>query len=308
MRLTSPHRRFWEFAARLVCRQTVPFRFAHPVISLTFDDYPRSALDLGGRILASEGLSATYYTAFGLANTVSASGRIGSLDDLAACVAAGHEVACHSFDHVDCYRASPDEFARNLDHNRRSARALGLPPLQHFAYPFGRFGVVPKRVVMQSYVSARTTIWGVNRSGLDLGMLKSVPIYSRYEPRLRSYLDELESRKGWLILYSHDVSRRPSPYGCTPEELSGVIRRARAMGALILPVGAVVDRLREAPLQGNPPEAGTRAKQSVSRRGPTPHSEVAEEKHGGGVDPFDDRSTAVAKFSELTENSSAGAK
>ena len=34
----------------------------------------------------------------------------------------------------------------------------------------------------------------------------------------------------------------------TPEELSSVIRRARAMGALILPVGVVVDQLREAPL------------------------------------------------------------
>ena len=58
----------------------MPFSFAHPVISLTFDDYPSSALDLGGRILASEGLSATYYTAFGLANTESASGTIGSLE------------------------------------------------------------------------------------------------------------------------------------------------------------------------------------------------------------------------------------
>jgi peptidoglycan/xylan/chitin deacetylase (PgdA/CDA1 family) len=226
----------------------VPFRFARPVISLTFDDYPRSALDLGGHILASEGLSATYHTAFGLANTSSASGTIGSLDDLAACVAAGHEVACHSFDHVDCYRTSPVEFARNLDRNRETARTLGLPPLRNFAYPFGRFGVVAKRVVMQSYFSARTTMWGVNRSGLDLGMLKSVPIYSRYEWRLSSYLDELQSRKGWLILYTHDVSCRPSPYGCTPDELSSVIRRARAIGALILPVGAVVDRLREAPL------------------------------------------------------------
>ena len=213
MRITSPCQALCQFAARLVSRQVVPLRFAHPVISLTFDDYPRSALNTGGRILASEGLSATYYTAFGLANTESASGTIGSLDDLAACVAAGHEVACHSFDHVDCSCASPDEFARNLDRNRRIARVLGLPPLRHFAYPFGRFGVVAKRVVMQSYVSARTTLWGVNRSGLDLGMLKSVPIYSRYEASLRSYLDELQTHSGWLILYTHDVSQRPSPYG-----------------------------------------------------------------------------------------------
>ena len=97
--------------------------------------------------------------------------------------------------------------------------------------------------------SARTIVWGVNRVSIDLGLLKSVPIYSGGGSlRLTSYLDELQARSGWLVLYTHDVSMRPSPYGCTPEELNSVIRRARAMGALILPVGAVVDQLRDAPL------------------------------------------------------------
>jgi peptidoglycan/xylan/chitin deacetylase (PgdA/CDA1 family) len=247
MRISSPRQSFDEFSARLLGRHVVPLRFAHPVISLTFDDYPRSALDLGGRMLESEGISATYYTAFGLAQTDSPSGPIGGLDDLAACVKAGHEIACHSYDHVDCHHASADEVARNLERNRNVARNLGLPPLRHFAYPFGRFGVAGKRIAMQSYASARTIVWGVNRVNIDLGVLKSVPIYSRSGPsRLTSYLNELQSHNGWLILYTHDVSRRPSPYGCTPEELGSVIRRARAMGAPILPVGAVVDQLCEA--------------------------------------------------------------
>jgi hypothetical protein len=37
---------------------------------------------------------------------------IGSIDDLAACVAAGHEIACHSYDHIDCRKAPAEEFAR----------------------------------------------------------------------------------------------------------------------------------------------------------------------------------------------------
>jgi peptidoglycan/xylan/chitin deacetylase (PgdA/CDA1 family) len=261
MRISSPRQALDQFSARLIGRHVVPFRFAHPVISLTFDDYPRSALDLGGRILESEGISATYYTAFGLAKTDSASGTIGSLDDLAACVAAGHEIACHSYDHVDCQHASPDEIASNLARNRKVARDLGLPPLRHFAYPFGRFGVAGKRIAMESYASARTVVWGVNRVSIDLGLLKSVPIYSvSGSLRLTSYLDELQARSGWLVLYTHDVSRRPSPYGSTPEELSSVIRRARAMGALILPVGAVVDQLREAALPARATPALTPAR------------------------------------------------
>jgi peptidoglycan/xylan/chitin deacetylase (PgdA/CDA1 family) len=249
MRISSPRQALHQFSARLIGRHIVPFRLAHPVISFSFDDYPRSALDLGGRMLESEGISATYYTAFDLAGTDSPSGAVGSLHDLAACAAAGHEIACHSYDHVDCRDASPDEVARNLDRNRKVARDLGLPPLRHFAHPFGRYDVAGKRIAMQSYASARTIVWGVNRVSIDLGLLKSVPIYSGGGSlRLTSYVDELQAHSGWLVLYTHDVSMRPSPYGCTPEELNSVIRRARAMGALILPVGAVVDQLREAPL------------------------------------------------------------
>lgn len=249
MRISSLLQTLDHLPARLFARQVVSFRFGRPVISLTFDDYPRSALELGGRILTHEGIFATYYTAFGLAGTESPSGTIGSVDDLAACVASGHEIACHSYDHVDCRHASLDEIVRNLDRNRKVARDLGLPPLRHFAYPFGRYGMTGKRIAMESYASARTIVWGINRANIDLGSLKSVPIYSRNgSRRLTSYLDGLRSRTGWLILYTHDVSPRPSPYGCTPEELRSVIRQARAMDALILPVGAVVDKLREAPL------------------------------------------------------------
>ena len=251
MRISSLSQTLDHLSARLFARHVVPFRLARPVISFTFDDYPRSALDLGGCILESEGISATYYTAFGLARTGSPSGLIGSIDELAACVAAGHEIACHSYDHIDCRKAAAEEFARNHDRNRKIARDLGLPSLRHFAYPFGRYGMAGKRIAMESYASARTILWGVNRANIDLGLLKSVPIYSgRRSLRLASYLNGLSSRKGWLILYTHDVSPRPSPYGCTPEELYSVIHRARAMGALVLPVGAAVEKLHEAALPG----------------------------------------------------------
>ena len=231
-------------SARWIARRVVTFRLACPIVSFTFDDFPHSALDTGGRILENEGISATFYTAFGLASTNAEVGPVGSLRDLAACVNRGHEVACHTYDHLDCMRASAHEVNKSIVRNQAVARDLGLPPLRHFAYPFGCFGLTGKKIAMRHYASARTTMLGVNRDNIDLGLLKSAPIYSHSEaPGLADYFDALQSQGGWLILYTHDVSERPSRYGCTPEKLRRVLCRAREIGASILPVGAVVDKL-----------------------------------------------------------------
>jgi hypothetical protein len=136
---------------------------------------------------------------------------------------------------------------KSIVRNQAVARDLGLPPFRHFAYPFGCFGIAAKKTAMRHYASARTTKLSVNRDNIDLGLLKSVPIYSRSETlRLEHYLhylDDLQSRAGWLIFYTHDLSECPSPYGCTPEHLRLVVHRAQEIGASILPVGKVVDKL-----------------------------------------------------------------
>src|SRR5579863_8914009 len=238
------HSKLAQELARWTARRTVPFRLDSSVLSITFDDFPRSALDCGGRILEARGLAGTYYTSFGLANTQTPSGMVGGLADLAACVERGHEIACHTYDHLDCIDATSSDLVESLLHNQAVAHSLGLPPLRHFAYPFGRHGIGAKKTVMHHYSSARSILRGVNRKNVDLSLLKSVPLYDRPgRPKLTQYLDNLASLPGWLILYTHDVSQRPSFYGCTPHELDGAIARALELGISVLPVGAVVDKL-----------------------------------------------------------------
>lgn len=235
--------KFTKLSALWIARHVVPCRFDRPIVSFTFDDFPQSALDVGGRILEKEGITATFYAAFGLANTDTEVGWVGSSYDLAACVDRGHEIGCHTFDHIDCLRASAEEVDRSMVHNQAVARNLGLPPFRNFAYPFGRFGITGKKVANRHYSSARTSICGINRNNIDLSLLKSVPIYSDSETPHSEHFDSLQSRGGWLIFYTHDVSERPSSYGCTPEKLKFVIRRVREIGASIIPVGVVVDQL-----------------------------------------------------------------
>jgi peptidoglycan/xylan/chitin deacetylase (PgdA/CDA1 family) len=237
-------RKLMQMPARWLAREIAPCRLNASVVSFTFDDFPSSALDIGGRILADQGAAGTFYAAFGLANTRAECGWIGRTTDLAACVERGHEIACHTYDHLDCQAASAAQIQQSISQNQAVARELGLPPLKHFAYPFGRYGMIAKRTVMRHYASARTVFWGVNRGNIDLALLKSVPLYSHPRaPDLTPYLDTLQCEPSWLILYTHDVSEQPSHIGCTPQKLHSTIRQVTDIGVSVLPVGTVVDKL-----------------------------------------------------------------
>jgi peptidoglycan/xylan/chitin deacetylase (PgdA/CDA1 family) len=230
--------------AFLVARRMASIPPGRRIVSITFDDFPRTALDNGGPVLAAHGVRATFYTAFGLAGTDTPVGRVGRPSELAACVDQGHEIACHTYDHVDCARLTERGIDETIRRNQEVARGLGLPPFRHFAYPFGRFSAAAKRVAMRHYATARRSGSAINRGRIDLGMLKSAPVYSQLgRDCLAPLFSSLRSAGGWLIFHTHDVSSRPTQYGCTPEDLDFVLRHAREAGAEMMTVGAALDTL-----------------------------------------------------------------
>ena len=79
---------------------------------------------------------------------------------------------------------------------------------------------------------------------IDLGLLRSIPLYSRLgREYLNSYFKKLDVLGGWIILYTHDVSEKPSAFGTTPEDLQWALQLSLQMGADIQPIEVVVDRL-----------------------------------------------------------------
>jgi hypothetical protein len=54
---------------------------------------------------------------------------------------------------------------------------------------------------------------------------------------------ENESRKSWLIFYSHDVVEQPSPFGCTPALLEAVVSFLAERAAKMITVADVVREL-----------------------------------------------------------------
>lgn len=233
-----------QYPARWFDRSMTPCAFERPIVSITFDDYPLSALEEGGPILERENVLVTFYAAFGLANSDTPVGRVGSVEDLASCVRYGHELGCHTFGHVDCSLVPADTVARSLEVNVNAARAVSAAVFQNFSYPFGGYSLGAKRAVMRRYQSARTSASGINFPQTDLGLLKSMPLYSRNsEFRTAEFFREVKAKPGWLIYRGHDVQQTASAYGCTGAELAEVIGRARDIGAEILPVRDVLARM-----------------------------------------------------------------
>jgi hypothetical protein len=68
---------------------------------------------------------------------------------------------------------------------------------------------------------------------------------------IKKLVDESCDKTGWLILNTHDVDERPSPYGCTPGFLEAAARYALDSGAAILPVDDVWTRLDAGPDTGS---------------------------------------------------------
>jgi len=219
-----------------------------PYISFTFDDFPLSAYERGGGILASHGARGTYFVSLQMLGQPSASGPIASRTDLERLVADGHEVGCHTFEHLDGCRSSVEAFERSIAANRAAlADCLPGETFRTFAYPLDGPVLGIKRAVGRHFLGCR---WGgqtFNAGVIDLNLLRAYFLDGRNRDDLdavRMTIERNAAAGGWLIFATHDVAERPSQYGCDARYFNEVVRLAAASGARILPMGAACRELR----------------------------------------------------------------
>jgi peptidoglycan/xylan/chitin deacetylase (PgdA/CDA1 family) len=227
-------------------RRIVPWGDRGPIVSFTFDDFPRSALTAGAGILEELGARATYYVAMGLMNTENRLGEQFHKDDLQTLMDRGHEVALHGFDHLSARRTPVGSFMRDLARCEEAVHACAPKGVsKNFAYPYGEASLSAKRRIGPRMASSRGTIPGLNGPEVDLNLLHANPLYGGDDSvagARRLILDNM-SRSSWLIFYSHDVRDEPSPYGCTPPLLRDIVAFARGQGAQVLTVAEVIGML-----------------------------------------------------------------
>ncbi len=233
---------------RLLPTQPRPVTWPGGVVSFTFDDFPKSALAAGGAILERHGARGTYYVSFGLAGSENHLGRLCDGEDVAAAHRAGHEIACHTFRHLDCSRVAADRLLADIARNAVALGALTGVEAENFAYPYGGLSLSAKRVLSRRFLSCRGIAAGINAGTADFADLKANRIRAAAGPEggFRRLIDAARAAAGWLIFYTHDVAERPSDFGCTPAQLDAVVAYAAATGA-VLPVRDVVAGLAAGP-------------------------------------------------------------
>ncbi|WP_304169347.1 polysaccharide deacetylase family protein [Phenylobacterium aquaticum] len=215
-----------------------------PMVSFTFDDAPLSSTIAGAALLETRGLAGTYYVSAGLAGQAAPMGPCAEPIDYQRLARAGHEIACHTYSHLDCGRAKPAAAWDDTAHNARALADWGLFEVENFAYPYGEVAGGPKQALARRYATLRALHHGVITQGTDLNQLPAVGIEGADgEAVARRWLAEAKARKAWLILYTHDVRPDPSPWGCAPDVLARLIDQATHDGFQVVTVREAMRRL-----------------------------------------------------------------
>ena len=234
-------------AARWFGRRTCRIKLESPVISFTFDDFPRSAFTNGGVILSGYGFSGTYYASFGLMGQQKSTGEMFKRADLDELISEGHELACHTFDHCDSWTTTPADFEASILKNRRAAAQL-VPTvsLRSFSYPITWPRPATKRRITSLFECARGGGQSFNVGMVDLNYLKAFFIEQSRDDfeAIKHIIDDNTKAMGWLIFATHDVSDNPTRFGCSRALFERIVGYAEKSSAHVLPVGAVGESAR----------------------------------------------------------------
>jgi peptidoglycan/xylan/chitin deacetylase (PgdA/CDA1 family) len=216
------------------------------MVSISFDDAPASAAEAGAAILEARNVKGTYYISSGLLGREGPMGRFADAVQVERLIAAGHEIGCHTWSHLDCGQAAAGEIADDVSRNRAVLAGLGAGEPRTFAYPYGDVSPEAKRLLGARFGLLRALHHGLVLQGTDLNQAPAVGVEGPDgEAAAWRWLDRAISERAWLILYTHDVAETPSAWGCTPTALQRLVEGALSAGAEIVTVAEGVRRLAE---------------------------------------------------------------
>jgi len=207
-----------------------------PVISFTFDDFPKSALN-GADIVEKHGGRAGFYacTSF-LGQRSPVMGEMFDGATLAELRARGHEIGAHTHTHLDCARARLAVVERDIGENLVALSEAGHDEtVSAFAFPYGETTYSAKRWVGEVFVTGRGILPGINIGECDRSQLRAIELggTAMHRRRALAALKTAIAAKAWLFFFTHDVGRTCTNYGAPADLLEELAQRAVESGAVL---------------------------------------------------------------------------
>lgn len=246
LRILSSYRR--NLSTYLYCN-IVKLNLLQPLISFSFDDAPHTAFTNGTEIMKMFGARATFYVSLGNLGDDSPSGVIASYDDLHLALDEGHELGCHTFDHINSWEAKPKHFVQSVLRNRQALSNL-IPEatFPSLAYPICNPRPLTKRLVGKLFHCCRNGGQTFNFGHIDLNLLKAFFLDRRIGNTVdvvKYLINQNSIFRGWLIFATHDIDDNPSRYGCSKKYFMEVVKYAFNSHALLLPVSEALNIVKK---------------------------------------------------------------
>lgn len=220
-------------------------------LSICFDDFPQNAWTVAGPILADHNVRATYFVSGGLCNQINGGLRQFTDNDLQEVWASAHEIGCHTYDHVSALKTPLRIFSNSISRNATFlAERLGIKRIESFAFPYNHVTLRSKFLIARQFKFARGVGNKLNDKWLDLSEMLSINLslssigggsHNSVRPiDLCKLIEQAAQGKKWLIVYTHDVSDKPSEHGTKTHDFETMILHAKQVGLDIKPIRDVI--------------------------------------------------------------------
>ena len=236
--------RYRREASRLLCRRMVRMQNKEPIISFTFDDFPRSSLYNAAPVFRSLNVKATYYASFGLMGKTTPTSEIFNREDLPFLLSERHEIGCHTFDHYDAFETDPAIFEASVQRNLSFLESIDPGrTMKTLSYPISGARPATKSRCANYFLACRSGGQTFNRDVADLNGLRAFFLEQCFGDfdSVKNLIDANFKARGWLILATHDISDCPTRYGCQQSFFEEVVGYARSSRSLILPMEAALN-------------------------------------------------------------------
>jgi peptidoglycan/xylan/chitin deacetylase (PgdA/CDA1 family) len=212
------------------------------IVTFTFDDCHETSISYASKLLDKYNKYGTFYMSLSLNGKKNANGKYADTEQIASILKKGHELACHTYSHLDCCANAIEHIKIDCKNNRDTSRHLFGVDMNSFSYPYGSMCPSVKKMLGKEYATLRTVSPGINRNCIDLAALKSVPIYGSVENNeCVKWLNAINNTSGWLIFYTHDVMTNHSMYGCTEDLIHKLIIESMNNNIQILSIRDVIN-------------------------------------------------------------------